>query len=65
MLNLIQQSIGGRVRIDKDQFILWLVDSRKTIKEIITIFEKYPPLTTRLNLQIKFMKECLSRNNVD
>jgi hypothetical protein len=65
MLDLISKTIGGKVRIVKDQDVLWIVDSRKTILNILSIFEIYPPLTSRLNCQLRFMKECLRRNDVD
>ena len=64
MLTLIQSHIGGRVKTTKDQFIIWVVDSRKSIIKIIRIFETYPPLTSRLISQLNFMKECLICNDV-
>jgi hypothetical protein len=65
LLNLIQENIGGKVRTTKDQFVLWVVDSREEPLGLLTIFNDYPPLTSRLTLQLKFMKECLARNDVE
>lgn len=65
MLNIIKIFIGGRVRITKDKFVIWVVDNKKEIIEIINIFEKYPPLTIRLNAQLLFLKNCLEHNNIN
>src|SRR6266480_902592 len=66
MLNLISKDIGGRVRIVKDnEFVIWVVDSRKSILNIIKILDTYPPLTSRLRAQLKFMLECFKRNDVE
>jgi hypothetical protein len=66
MLNLISKDIGGRVRIVKNnEFVIWVVDSRKSIHKIIQILDTYPPLTSRLRAQLKFMLECFKRNDVE
>lgn len=72
MLNLISKDIGGKVRfsnksriIKNNEFVIWVVDSRKSILKIIKIFDTYPPLTSRLRAQLKFMLECLKRNDVE
>jgi hypothetical protein len=65
MLKQIKEVIGGTVRISATQEdILWVVDNKNTIKRIISIFETYPPLTTRLQCQLKFMTECYNHNNI-
>ena len=47
MLNLISKDIGGKVRIVKNnEYVIWVVDSRKSILRIIKIFDTYPPLTS-------------------
>jgi len=66
MLTLISKKIGGKVRfVNNNNFVIWVVDSKKSILNIITIFNDYPPLTSRLNCQIKFLLECLQRNDVE
>jgi len=64
MFDVIKYHIGGRVVSVKNEFVLWVVDNKKDIVKIIKIFENYPPLTSRLNCQLLFMKTCLSHNNV-
>jgi LAGLIDADG endonuclease len=65
MLNLIAHHIGGTVNtIDKNNFVIWVVNDRKHIRKIIKIFSSYPPLTTRLRSQLAFMLECFERENV-
>lgn len=65
MLNIIQSQLGGMVRIiKKDLFVIWVVNERSKIMKILKIFEIYPPLTSRLNAQIKFLLKCLEHNNV-
>jgi hypothetical protein len=66
MFNLISKDIGGKVRITKNnEFVIWVVDSRKYILRIIKIFDAYPPLTSRLRAQLAFMLECFKRNDVE
>jgi hypothetical protein len=66
MLNLIGSHIGGKVKIiENSKFIIWVVDNRKQIHNIINIFIKYPPLTSRLRAQLAFMLECFEQNNIE
>jgi hypothetical protein len=66
MLNLIKKHIGGNVRIiENDKFIIWVVNQRKDIQNLINIFVSYPPLTSRLRAQLAFMLECFQQNNVE
>ena len=39
-----------------------MVDKKETILDIIDIFNVYPPLTSRLTCQLKFLKICLENN---
>jgi hypothetical protein len=41
-----------------------VVDKKKTIIDIIDIFNVYPPLTTRLTCQLEFLKICLKNNSI-
>lgn len=66
MLNIISDNLGGMVRINsKDQSIIWVVNNKRTIKNIIEIFTIYPPLTKRLKAQLIFLIECLNHNDVE
>ena len=66
MLNLIKNDIGGRVVFDKKKrFVSWVVDDKILIINIIKIFEKYFPLTFRINAQLLFMKNCLIHNDIN
>lgn len=65
MLNLIKKNLKGRIINQKEEFIIWAVDDKKLIMNIIKIFDKYPPLTYRLQTQLLFMKSCLLHNNID
>jgi Kef-type K+ transport system membrane component KefB len=65
MLNWIKMDIGGRVVLIKDKFVLWVVDNRNLIINIIKIFEKYPPNTSRLKSQLWFMKNCIKHKNIN
>jgi cytochrome c oxidase subunit 1 len=63
MLNNIRSVIGGRVKVESSgEFVRWVTDSRDVIRQIITIFDQYPPLTTRLRCQLCFLKQCLYYN---
>jgi hypothetical protein len=64
MLNLIAKHIGGYVRI-VNQDVIWLVNKREDIEEIIKIFLKYPLLTTKKICQLQFLKTCLTKNCIN
>jgi len=65
MLNLIKDTIGGNVNIINNNFVIWVVNSKYHLIKINKILTYYPPLTSRLQAQIKFMKECLQRNDIE
>jgi hypothetical protein len=66
MLIEIAKVIGGTVRINsKNDSVVWVVDNRDIIKEIIKIFDKYPLLTSRKICQLEFLKICLQKNSIE
>ena len=66
MLTKIEKVIGGSVRVTgKGKEIIWVVNNKKTIQEIIKIFDLYPPLTSKKICQLKFLRICLQENSVD
>jgi autonomous glycyl radical cofactor GrcA len=66
MLIKIAKIIGGTVRITgKGKDVIWVVNKKETIQEIIKIFETYPLLTSKKICQLKFLKTCLLKNSVD
>lgn len=66
MLIKIAKVIGGSVRITgKGKDVIWVVNKKETIQEIIKIFDIYPPLTSKKICQLKFLKECMLRNSID
>lgn len=65
MLINIAKTIGGVVRVvNNKKEVIWVVDKKETIIEIIKIFTVYPPLTSRLLCQLEFLKFCLNNNSV-
>ncbi len=65
LLQKIKQVIGGNVRIvAQKRFVIWVENHRKKISQILTLFNKYPPLTSRLKLQYRFYLESLKRDSV-
>jgi len=45
--------------------VLWVVDDQTVIKRILHIFDRYPPLTSRVTLQLRFMRHCFDHHNID
>jgi hypothetical protein len=65
MLNLIKTHIGGNVRIiENNKFVIWVINEKKLIQNLVNIFNSYPPLTSRLRAQLTFMLKCFQQNNV-
>lgn len=66
MLVKIAKVIGGTVRITgKGKDVIWVVNRKETIQEIIRNFETYPLLTSKKICQLEFLKTCLLKNSVD
>jgi hypothetical protein len=66
MLVNITKVIRGTVRVvNNSKDVIWVVDKRKNIIDLVKIFDKYPPLTSRLQCQLEFLKACLKENSVD
>ncbi len=61
----LSRVIGGSARLEADgRFVLWVENHKEEIKRIVKLFETYPPLTTRLSLQLEFLHRCLLKNDV-
>lgn len=66
MLIKIAKVIGGTVRItSKGEDVIWVVNKKEIIQEIIKIFDIYPLLTSKKICQLEFLKKCLLENSVD
>jgi len=66
MLIKIAKVIGGTVRITgKGADVIWVVNKKEEIKEIIKIYDSYPPLTSRIICQLAFLKTCLKETSVE
>jgi hypothetical protein len=65
MLIKIAEVIGGSVIITgKGKYVIWMVNKKETIQEIIKIFNTYPLLTSKKMCQLDFLKKCILRNSV-
>jgi hypothetical protein len=66
MFRFLQKELGiGNVHVSKDgNWVLWVENFKQNMPKLLRILEKYPPLTTRLTMQIIFFKEMLHSNNV-
>ena len=65
LLEKIQKSVGGSVRVEKNTlWVVWVENHRKKISQMLSVFEKYPPLTKRLLSQLCFLKECMKKQCV-
>ena len=65
MLIRIAKVIGGTVRLaNNKKEVIWVADKKENIIDIINIFKTYPPLTSRLFYQLKFLKICLENNTI-
>lgn len=60
MLIEIAKVVGGTVKIvNKNLNIIWVINEKKHIINILKIYDTYPPLTSRIICQINFLKICL------
>lgn len=65
MLIEIAKVIGGTVRITgKGTDVIWVVNKKEQVKEIIKIYDTFPPLTSKKICQLIFLKTCLAETSV-
>lgn len=66
MLIEIAKVIGGTVRITgKEADVIWVVNKKEEIIEIIKIFDTYPPLTSKKICQLAFLITCLTNTSAE
>lgn len=63
MLEEIRSHLGGSVR-RRGKFCLWCEDHQRRLWRLLEIFERYPPLTSRIQCQVHFLRECAARRSV-
>lgn len=63
MLIEIAKVVGGTVRITgKGSYVIWVVNKKQEIEEIIKIYDTYPPLTSKKNLSTCILKNMFNWN---
>jgi hypothetical protein len=68
MLIEIAKVVGGTVRIigaKAGTDVIWVVNKKQEVEEIIKIYESYPPLTSKKICQLLFLKTCLTQTSVE
>jgi hypothetical protein len=59
MLNLIKDTIGGSIIIErKNKYVTWSASNKKDLLKIFAILDKYPLITTSKQCQLEFAKSC-------
>ena len=62
MLIQVAKVMGGTVIIiNKGADVIWVVNEKEKVIEIIKVYEIYPPLTSRIICQLTFLKSCLAK----
>ncbi len=64
MLIKIIKTIGGKLQ-KINSTIMWLVDNKEEVNDIIKIYNTYPPLSTKKICQLSFLKKCLKEKSVE
>lgn len=67
MLSLLAKAFGGTVRTDmKTLTVAWVIDSSFVIRNtIVPLLTEFPPLTTRVRLQLAFVIKALNGMTMD
>lgn len=60
LVSIVKVLKGYVLIINNKKELIWIIDNKKTLENAINIFNKYPPLTSRLECQLNFFKFCLS-----
>lgn len=67
MLCAIASTYGGNVRrVVKGGYVIWTVNDKKTFtRTVLPLFDKCPPLTSRMHLQLQFFLLFFKDPNID
>ena len=66
MLNKLQEIIGGRVVIERqNKYVTWIASSQSDVNKVLLILARYPLLTIRKQCQLEFAKNCLLYKDFD
>ena len=66
MLNKLQEIIGGRVVIERqNKYVTWIASSKSDVNKVLLILARYPLLTIRKQCQLEFAKNCLLYKDFD
>ena len=69
LLNNISKNYGGFISkgvYKKTRFVQWIINDKKTFhRTILPLFEKYPPLTSKMKLQFEFFKKFLLNPDIE
>jgi hypothetical protein len=61
MLIKIAKVIGGSVLITgKGIDVIWVVNNKDKVQEIIKIYDVFPPLSSKKLCQLEFLKKCFA-----
>jgi len=65
MLNLIRDTIGGRILIERNnKYVTWIASNKNDLVKVLSILAKYPLLTARKQCQLDFAKNCLLKKDI-
>lgn len=56
MLQLIVDHLGGSCNEVSRGFVVWTENTASKVAKLLTVFDKYPLLTTRMRYQIQFLR---------
>lgn len=66
MLKLIQEVVGGRVIIERqNKYITWIASSKSDLIKAFCLLQKYPLITSRKQHQLNFALSCFSNPDLD
>lgn len=66
MLLLIQEVIGGTVRIERNgQYVTWVAIRKDLIQFLIRLLKEFPLLTSRKQCQLEFATKCIENGTKD
>lgn len=63
MFLLFKKHFGGSVRVIGD-LCVWVEDHQRRIWKLCEIFDRHPPLTSRISCQLAWIKECNRHKDV-
>lgn len=60
MLRYLAEHVGGSINQNSEEWVIWVENTKPRVLTILKIYDRFPPMTTRIALQIQFLERMIT-----